>query len=778
MADKVKYRKLRKAFAFNWRSIPCVVSATIISEPVQLDDGNWYWLDASGVRDGVLESNCGFSDGSDDTINFGIALSNTSFTYFNGTATQNATTDSSGNWLIPAGAFGDIRFASGSDLVDWFKVDESRGTTLYNSVQGRNNATLSNVDPLTFWIKDNRFYSWQNEVGYNIGSNGVLIPATVDTSGEMTGFDANGIPIYKKLTGSYELIFEGDSLTVGLNSSSGKSYPEQLRDNALAKFNDTITFINQSASGNTVVQMISQAPTQIDPLYSSDRKIVVFWGGINDLVQNNSLTGTDVANSVATWVSGRKAQGFEVAVCTMIDAINSVTDFQTKRTDFNNALRANTDIEVLVDLAAESIFDTNDSSIYSDGTHLTDLGYGYVADYVLRDIEYILNSQMYLSGQTTGYKSNLGRVRYNSKIVDSSVYFSDGIQGGIKAFQTQENIGTNYEVSITCKPNFDVTSDDIVAFYSEINDSYPFRFLAGRLRHQTSTGGTSFVQSDSLVQPPPDVYVEYKVIRSGTDIRFYQDNVDIGGGTASIDADMFIYSILNYRTFALKTFNGEVADIKIKVNGVDYLGYGGTEGGGFSVYDYTGNGRHGELVSVTENVFHAIDTVRPKNLLIGHDLWQKDGSRDIRIRFDINGNSILTDGDTPPENGYTWTARYEAGAWSNNPESNYIWPKCYATINADSKLSTPYLTDGAGNMVAKSHDDLVPNVLNEDIIFADALDDSKKRKVVITDGTCDFYTLLRIQRELDLIDGPLRITETGEIVRITETDEPIYVTKY
>jgi len=75
--------------------------------------------------------------------------------------------------------------------------------------------------------------------------------------------------------------------------------------------------------------------------------------------------------------------------------------------------------------------------------------------------------------------------------------------------------------------------------------------------------------------------------------------------------------------------------------------------------------------TVDDDTWQQDDTglLRPINLIDGFDLWTKDaGSTELRIPFNINGNSIKTEGDTIT--GYTWQSRNTAGSWLNNSENN------------------------------------------------------------------------------------------------------------
>jgi len=87
------------------------------------------------------------------------------------------------------------------------------------------------------------------------------------------------------------------------------------------------------------------------------------------------------------------------------------------------------------------------------------------------------------------------------------------------------------------------------------------------------------------------------------------------------------------------------------------------------------------------------DCAEPSNLINGFDLWQKSGEDDIRVPFNTDGESILTDGDAPPETGYTWTYRCVAGKWHNRAESTTRSPEANDLWEADQDMKFLFGTD-------------------------------------------------------------------------------------
>lgn len=90
------------------------------------------------------------------------------------------------------------------------------------------------------------------------------------------------------------IAFEGDSTTTGLTSqgSPGTSYPSQL----MTSFTSA-SWQNFAAGGNTVDQML----TQTGPIIAFNPEIIVFWGGVNDLLRSD--TPANIYDEMTQWVN-------------------------------------------------------------------------------------------------------------------------------------------------------------------------------------------------------------------------------------------------------------------------------------------------------------------------------------------------------------------------------------------------------------------------------------------------------------------------------------------
>ena len=114
------------------------------------------------------------------------------------------------------------------------------------------------------------------------------------------------------------------------------------------------------------------------------------------------------------------------------------------------------------------------------------------------------------------------------------------------------------------------------------------------------------------------------------------------------------------------------------------------------------------------------------NMMNGFDLWtyDSDPTKIARIPFDVDGNSIKTDGDTVT--GFTWVSRNEQLAptnylYNNGSESDIENYKVPALFDADSNLTTPVLYNHTTFEALRiSYDDREYDYGNEHFIFSNA----------------------------------------------------------
>lgn len=192
----------------------------------------------------------------------------------------------------------------------------------------------------------------------------------------------------------YFYVFEGDSLTFGVGSTTGFNYPSQLLT-ALAYPASALSSVNVSIGGATLATMTAEAAAQVDSLYAPNTaqlRCLILWGGTNDMGVGTALSGATTYASLVSYCQARRLVGWKVVVLTCLPRTwpGDPVDFETQRTAFNTLIRANyaTFADGLADVAADSRIgdsgDQNDSTYFSgDTTHLTNTGYAIISSIVL-----------------------------------------------------------------------------------------------------------------------------------------------------------------------------------------------------------------------------------------------------------------------------------------------------------------------------------------------------------------------------------------------------------
>lgn len=187
-----------------------------------------------------------------------------------------------------------------------------------------------------------------------------------------------------------QVLFAGDSRT-GTNVTPTYSL--------LAMANASVTPLAYGAStwgvsGATVADLITSAPTVIDPLYTSvlGKNIVVIWGGVNDAAAGASAA--TIWSRLQTYCLARRAAGFKVILCTEIDCQSAALDLVSWHTVLWPALltliRAGwaSVADGLADTGANANLQdaTNATYFNADKVHLTATGYGVVAGIVAAQV--------------------------------------------------------------------------------------------------------------------------------------------------------------------------------------------------------------------------------------------------------------------------------------------------------------------------------------------------------------------------------------------------------
>lgn len=185
--------------------------------------------------------------------------------------------------------------------------------------------------------------------------------------------------------GSVNVIFEGDSLTVGVPYYTGSQLNDlttQAIPNQVSRIlGGMANYRNVAASSETVAQMITQGAAQIDAYHNSYMSnVAILIGGVNDINTGSSAEATYEA--IVSWHNARHAAGFKTIAVTIPAFVwSGVDNHSVDREAANVLIRTNwrTFADGIVDLGGNVIFGsaaaTLDTTYYqSDRTHWTIAG--------------------------------------------------------------------------------------------------------------------------------------------------------------------------------------------------------------------------------------------------------------------------------------------------------------------------------------------------------------------------------------------------------------------
>jgi lysophospholipase L1-like esterase len=186
---------------------------------------------------------------------------------------------------------------------------------------------------------------------------------------------------------SKQVVFVGDSLTEG-------SYPRRAYDGLADEGN--WKYKNTGVGGRTVVNMLTAYSSEVVPLYEpSIKNVLVFWGGINDIITGTPNT-TTVYNNIVSYCTTARIAGWKVIVRTITPASDAGTtnaNFEANRQTINTLIRDNyaTFADALDDVGDEPIVgqvgDSDNTYYYIDKVHRTEAGYTYEASRIVSYIQ-------------------------------------------------------------------------------------------------------------------------------------------------------------------------------------------------------------------------------------------------------------------------------------------------------------------------------------------------------------------------------------------------------
>jgi lysophospholipase L1-like esterase len=160
------------------------------------------------------------------------------------------------------------------------------------------------------------------------------------------------------------------------------SYPAQL-----SRLSSTPPKIwNGGSGGDTALNNAAAASTKtiLTGVSGYTNRLVVYWLGTNDIA--NGRTAVQLEGDISSYITAVRAHdaGAVIFGNTIIarDPFNASQD--TEIADVNAWIRSSAGFDHVIDLAADTRLSdaTNATYFYSDGIHLTDTGYGVVANLV------------------------------------------------------------------------------------------------------------------------------------------------------------------------------------------------------------------------------------------------------------------------------------------------------------------------------------------------------------------------------------------------------------
>lgn len=213
-----------------------------------------------------------------------------------------------------------------------------------------------------------------------------------------------------KAISNSNIYVDGNSISAGQDSTSGNTYPEQLlNEYPLNKCYTNGAIVNEAVGGQTTLDMIADAATNIDTLFDSNKtNILLAWEARNHLVVDNPTLQVAL-DKLEEYCLARKTANSDLKIITATilpswygsyGGDTTVTGYNNLKADtvsFNQLLRDNyTDFaDYLIDfetIADFGLYPANEedgyafsatrpvaNTYYSDGTHLNDNGYSVIA---------------------------------------------------------------------------------------------------------------------------------------------------------------------------------------------------------------------------------------------------------------------------------------------------------------------------------------------------------------------------------------------------------------
>lgn len=136
------------------------------------------------------------------------------------------------------------------------------------------------------------------------------------------------------------IIFDGDSLSTDFSALTWESSQPYQTTQLLG---NNLYYLNVAIGGQTCVQRLAAAPSQVDPLILASRKnYVIAEMGTNDVCTVASPNITNIYNCLVSYAQGRRSLGAKVLMSTVLPRTGCTdASFETDRQSLNTKIRAN-----------------------------------------------------------------------------------------------------------------------------------------------------------------------------------------------------------------------------------------------------------------------------------------------------------------------------------------------------------------------------------------------------------------------------------------------------
>lgn len=230
----------------------------------------------------------------------------------------------------------------------------------------------------------------------------------------MMGIGGAFVPRPRLANTDMNIVFDGDSLTAGINNTGIDQYfPKEIRDFLQPKCN-SLTFNSFGVSGQNTQQMLSDIGTQILPLYNASKtNVIIAWEDVNAILNAGRTAAQNIAD-FENYFGQCKTAGFDYCILILgyyprkrIDGTYNQTSWDTGsptrldvQADYYDIVKANgmVGVDVIVDLRTNPILggarnqQLTTQAYFEDSVHLQALGYDEIVTEVINQGLYTIFS--------------------------------------------------------------------------------------------------------------------------------------------------------------------------------------------------------------------------------------------------------------------------------------------------------------------------------------------------------------------------------------------------